>query len=107
MTVDPQRAYERAERELYETKLRINSMRHRAHAGVDAKILPSLIAKRDRLIPVVANLKTAAEAAAPARASVRGDGRGLSAPLRSYPAGSLVIEDIAGPLPDFLKRTAR
>jgi len=105
-TIDPRRAYERAERELYETQLRVISMSHRAQSGVDAKILPSLIAKRDRLIPIVASLKIAADAVTPARGGVRyGDHSITYTPPRTYPAGSLVIAYDAGPIPDFLKRT--
>lgn len=102
---DALRAYDRAARDLHETELRIASIGHRAQTGVDSKILPSLIAKRDRLIDKVIELKGAADAAKQERRSAIGGWSHIKFRDRQdFPIGCTPIEDIAGDIPDFLRR---
>lgn len=103
---EAQRAYDRAARDLHETELRIASISYRAQAGVDSKILPSLIAKRDRLVNEVIALKTASDASTPDRYTSRAGSHITFPEPKSYPIGTAIVEDVAGDIPDFLRRVA-
>lgn len=104
MRTDAQRNYDRAARDLHETDGRITSIGHRAQGGVDSKILPSLIAKRDRLVNEVIALKIAADAERPDRFTSRAGSHITFKEREWHAAGSLSIEDIVGDIPNCLKR---
>ena len=101
---EAQRAFDRAARDLHETELRISSISYRGMAGVDSKILPSLIAKRDRLVNQVIALKPACEAATADRHTARAGSHITFPERRTVPIGHAVIEDIAGDIPECLRR---
>ncbi len=103
---DALRLYERASRALYETELRIASLEFRNAGGVDAKILPSLIARRDRLAVEVIDLKIAADAARPVTPTSRAGSHVVFPPARDYPIGTAPREDVISEMPEFLRRAS-
>lgn len=106
MADDALRLYDRAARLLHETNLRIASLEFRGAGGVDSKILPSLIARRDRLTVEVIELKIAADAERPSLTSNRAGSHITFPPAREYPLGTAPPSLDPGPIPDFLRRCA-
>lgn len=101
---DAHRAYDRAARALHATELRIASIEHRDAGGVDANILPSLIAKRARLTDELIALKPAAEAERVDRFTAR-HGSHITFPDQTWhPIGTIRLDDRDAGIPDCLRR---
>lgn len=100
------RAYERAAGEVADLDRRIANMTRWGQPkadSVNATILPSLIAKRDRLLPIVADLKARAPAIRPRNFDVA-----QPIAFKSFswgPIGSAKIDDCIPDLPPALRRS--
>lgn len=102
---NPVAVYEAAARELISIENEISARtRHGAVEGFVSDIVTRLINKRDALSARLVDLKIAADSA-PQVESLRVVTHHIHFPRpREVPIGTLVIDDVIGPMPEFLRR---
>jgi hypothetical protein len=99
--------YLAAARDLVDVERKIANLtrwKQPAEGSINARVLASLKAKRARDIATVADLKLKAQASSEKLRDRFGDRIDFKAPTWQ-PIGSVAIEDVAGPMPDFLRRS--